>query len=129
MNTPPNSIRNLNNFKENIKVNKSDTKKKDFLVILSNNAGNISESCKKANVGRSTFYLWFNNDSDFKKEVELVREDLLDFAESKLWEKIVSGNLTAIIFYLKCQGQRRGYIDKQYVENTNLREKDEVVIE
>ncbi len=114
---------------ETIKVNKSDTKKKDFLVILSNNAGNISESCRKANVGRSTFYIWFTNDSDFKKEVELVREDLLDFAESKLWEKIVSGNLTAIIFYLKCQGQRRGYIDKQYVENSTFREKDEVVIE
>ena len=110
-------------------MNKLNTKKKDFLVILSNNAGNISESCRKANIGRSTFYLWFNNDSDFKKEVESVREDLLDFAESKLWEKIVSGNLTAIIFYLKCQGQKRGYIDKQYVENATFQGKDEVVIQ
>ena len=114
--------------KEKSKVNKLNTKKKDFLVILSNNTGNISESCRKANIGRSTFYLWFNNDSDFKKEVESVREDLLDFAESKLWEKIVSGNLTAIIFYLKCQGQKRGYIDKQYIENATFRVKDEVVI-
>ncbi len=39
-------------------------------------------------------------------------ERLLDLGEVKLFEAVQKGNLTAIIFFLKCKGKKRGYVEK-----------------
>lgn len=41
-----------------------------------------------------------------------VDEATLDFAESKLLELLNKGDKTAIIFYLKCKGKNRGYVER-----------------
>jgi len=46
-------------------------------------------------------------------------EDGLDFAEYKLLDLINSGDRTAIIFYLKCKGKDRGYIERQELTGTD----------
>lgn len=99
------------------------------LKTLELSAGNVSEACKKANVSRTTFYRWYNKHDEFKDEVDAIKESLLDLAESKLLEMINDGNLTAIIFYLKTKGQSRGYIEKQYIESKEFREKDVLIVE
>lgn len=38
---------------------------------------------------------------------------VLDMAEGKLLKLINEGNLSAIIFYLKCKGKGRGYVERQ----------------
>ena len=39
----------------------------------------------------------------------------------KLLEQVNSGNLTAIIFYLKCKAKNRGWVEKQQIEHTGPR--------
>jgi hypothetical protein len=55
---------------------------------------------------------------DLQETLDHVREDHLDLAESKLLERIEKGELSAITFYLKCQGRHRGWVEKQLVDQT-----------
>ena len=91
-------------------------KKEKFLNILEKNSGNISASCRKANIGRQTYYQWKEADKDFANACKDVEEGLLDFAESQLHELIKAKNPIAIFFYLKCKGKKRGFTEKQEVE-------------
>ena len=59
-------------------------KKEKFLEILELNSGNVQESCKRANIGRRTYYSWKEVDQDFADACVDVKEGLLDFAESQL---------------------------------------------
>lgn len=97
-----------------IKVEKK--KKEDFLEILQQNLGVITPSLKLAGITRWYYDQWLREDPNFKENVEGIREKTLDFVESKLFQLIEEKDKTAIIFYLKCKGKDRGYIEKQYVE-------------
>jgi hypothetical protein len=90
-------------------MDKTEHNKKAFLNALRSNMCNVSASCEAAGIGRTTFYDWNNNDEAFKKAVSNLREEVVDFAESKLFEQISEGNTTAIIYFLKTQGAKRGY--------------------
>ena len=118
-------------------LNKRILKKETFLAALLNSDGNISKACGQTNISRTTIYDWIKKDDGFKDKVSYVSEELLDMAEDQLLTMIRNGNLTATIFYLKTKGQARGYIEKQYVQQTqmtmpikvfDLNLKDEVVI-
>ena len=95
---------------------KTDKKKKDFIEALRNNLGHISNACEAAKIGRRTYYDWTDKDKNFKEDVHHIQDSLLDLAESKLLENIENNENTAIIFYLKTKGKKRGYIEKQEVE-------------
>lgn len=75
--------------------------------------GNVSAACEVVGIPRKRFYEIYNQDEEFKTACEAVKEKALDFAESALMNQIKEGNTTAIIFYLKTQGKRRGYIERQ----------------
>ena len=91
-------------------------KKENFLEILELNSGNVSKSCKKANIGRQTYYQWREADQEFADACVDVKEGLLDFAESQLQGLIKANNVIATIFFLKCKGKSRGYTEKQEIE-------------
>jgi len=80
-------------------------KKKTILKALGENMGNIGIACKIAKISRQTFYNWKEDDIDFKEKAESIVEEqkaeMDDYAEGKLFEHIRSGNITALIFYLK----------------------------
>ena len=86
-------------------------KKKEFLVAYEQLAWNISYACKSVGISRSTFYTWMK-DEEFENEFIEIKEGLKDYAESKLVAQVKSGNMTAIIYYLKTQAKDRGYVEK-----------------
>tara|TARA_Y100000593_G_C4179094_1_gene271105 strand:- start:29 stop:436 length:408 start_codon:yes stop_codon:yes gene_type:complete len=95
------------------KTTKTDILKKQLLKALELSLGVVSTACKKANIARSTFYQWYNEDSEFRDKVDELEDISLDFAESKLFEQMNNGNVTSIIFYLKTKGAKRGYVEVQ----------------
>lgn len=89
-----------------------DDRKLKFLGALNASCGIIADACAAVNVGRTTFYRWYNSDKDFKEQVDIITETQVDYVESKLLQKITAGDTTAIIFYLKTKGKARGYTEK-----------------
>lgn len=87
-------------------------KKRKFIEALRQNYGIITSACEAVEIGRSTFYYWCKNDEKFKEAVEEVTEVQVDFVESKLMQLINANDTTAIIFYLKTKGKKRGYNEK-----------------
>jgi hypothetical protein len=115
-----------------------DTNKKKVLEALEKAKGIVTDACRATDTPRSTFYNWCKDDAEFKASVDDIQEVAIDYVEGKLFEKIEGvalGKLedgqiqvynqppsdTAIIFYLKTKGKKRGYIEKSEVDNnTNL---------
>lgn len=91
-------------------------KKKIVLKLLEESRGIVSYACKNGNISRETFYRWCREDKDFKQAVDEISEENIDIVESKLFTKINDGDLTAIIFFLKTKGRKRGYVEKTEIE-------------
>lgn len=105
-----------------------DVTKDMILIALEEHKGIVSYACKSIGLARSTFYNWLATDEVFKAAVDEIQDVALDYVESKLFEKIdgvkvkkgdeesdvydVPPSDTAIIFYLKTKGKKRGYVEK-----------------
>lgn len=104
---------------------KTDNKKKALLEALEKCLGIVTDACKNTNISRDTHYRWLKEDEKYKEAVEELEGVALDFAESKLHQKISTGDTTAIIFFLKTKGKKRGYIERQEIDQrvTNIETK------
>ncbi len=75
--------------------------------------GLITTAAEKAGVDRRTVSRYIKEFPAVAEAVEDAQEKLYDTVESKLFEKIEAGDLTAIIFFLKTRCKHRGYIERQ----------------
>lgn len=99
-----------------------DTIKKAMIESMEATGGNVQLSAKQVKISRQTHYNWMDNDPEYKKQVDDVKEACIDIAEGELRSQIRQGNVTAIIFYLKTQGRGRGYGDVQEINmNANVK--------
>jgi hypothetical protein len=101
-------------------LNDFSQKKKAFLKIYAESFGNITKTAEAVEISRASYYNWIKEDQEFKKAIRDIEpaEMLIDFVESQLIENIKSGDTTAIIFFLKTKGIRRGYSEKLNIEMT-----------
>ena len=99
-------------------MDKTEQHKKAMLDALEKSLGVVTAACKAVGIGRTTHYLWMQEDPDYKKAVEELGDVAIDFAESQLHKQIKDGNSTATIFFLKTKGKKRGYVERQEIEAT-----------
>jgi hypothetical protein len=83
-------------------------RQEEFLVALQKSMGVVSTALQNLQIPRDEYDTWMKN-NEFKKRVEKINELTLDYVENQLLKKIYDGDLTAIQFYLKTKGKKRGY--------------------
>ncbi len=99
--------------KENNLQSRTVEAKKILLASLEKHLGIITPACAEAGISRDTHYRWLKEDKEYKKAVKEIENVALDFAESQLHKQIAKGNPLSTMFYLKCKGKKRGYIEQQ----------------
>ena len=77
--------------------------------------GVVTAAAEMAGIDRSVHYQWYLKDETYRHACDEIGEIALDFAESKLFKMIQKEEPSAVYFYLKTKGKRRGYIER--VEN------------
>lgn len=102
---------------------KTKSKKNKVLKALVESKGIVAYACEAAGITRKTFYEWKKDDAEFAEKVDDITEATLDRVEGKLLEAINDDNITAIIFYLKTKGRKRGYVEQIDTNVTNPFEK------
>jgi len=111
--------------------------KKAMLSALKASFGRVSMAAEAVGINRCTHYDWLEKDEEYRQAYEEINESAIDFVESKLFEKITGVTVkngetkdgediiydlppsdTAIIFYLKTKGKKRGYVERTEVDQT-----------
>lgn len=87
-----------------------------MLEALEQSLGVVTTACQKVGISRKKHYQWLQSDQEYREQVEELENVSLDFAESQLFKQIREGSTSATIFYLKTRGKKRGYVEKQEVE-------------
>lgn len=85
-----------------------------FIEQLRLNKNNVSAACRTLEISYNTYRNHYNTNEDFRRRVDELGEELLDFVEGKMFqiiEKIDKGAPGLIMFYLKTKGKHRGYGD------------------
>ena len=98
-------------------------KPEDYIKAITEAQGLISVAARRLGCSRTAVYEAAKNHPEVQRAIDDARERTTDLAEGKLIQKINEGDNTAIIFYLKTQGKRRGYVERQEVtgaEGTEL---------
>lgn len=110
-------------------VDRIDNNKKELIKMLKFFKGIVSSACEAVQISRQTYYNYLKDDPEFASEVDEINEASIDHVEGKLMEKINGVTVsvetpagqkiyeqppsdTAIIFYLKTKGKKRGYIER-----------------
>jgi hypothetical protein len=101
---------------ESIKNNNGNGKREQraqkIIKAIHESKGLLTLAASKAGCSYWTVWKYAKDFPSVAQAIEESKEGLLDLAEGKLYQAISSGNMTAIIFYLKTRGKERGYIER-----------------
>lgn len=97
-------------------MDKTEQHKKAMLEALEKSLGVVTTACKSVGIGRTTHYMWLDEDPEYRAAVDSISDIAVDFAESSLHKQIKDGNPTSTIFFLKTKGKKRGYVERQEID-------------
>jgi len=96
----------------------NDIHKRAMIEALEKSLGIVTTACKSVGISRETHYRWLREDEQYKDAVDDISDVALDFAESQLHKQIQNGEVSSTIFYLKTKGKKRGYVERQEIDNS-----------
>lgn len=90
-------------------------KNKQIIEALEKSAGIITVAAQMLGMHRECLSRRISRTKELQEAMQAISERTLDLAEGQLFKAIKNGNMTAVIFYLKTKGTRRGYAEKRDV--------------
>ena len=81
---------------------KRDRQKKRFIAALTAQ-GTVFHAAQAAGISRQTAYRWHREDPEFAEQWDEAIQNAVDVIESVIYQKALSGDVIAAIFYLKAQ--------------------------
>ena len=106
---------------ETITIKKRIVTDDEIAEALVNSGGVQRAACqwlaknKGVQIERSTISKRIAKSEKLQKAAKTATEIMLDVAENNLLKHIQRGDKTAIIFFLKCKGKDRGYVERQEI--------------
>jgi predicted transcriptional regulator len=94
---------------------KESFKAKEVIDALENADGYVSKAASLLGCTSMTVYNYAKRYQTVRAAWDSIKEKRHDFVENALHKQIKEGNVTAIIFYLKTQCKRRGYVERHEV--------------
>jgi hypothetical protein len=91
------------------------TSAKEAIQAIRDRKGFVSQAAKQLGISRVQLYRILKAHPTVKEALDDAREEMKDFAESKIYQKISDGDTTMIIFYAKTQMKDRGYVERQEI--------------
>lgn len=86
--------------------------------------GILAAAARRLGVSRVSVHKAVNKHPTLKAALEEARDEVLDLAESRLFEAVNAGTLSAIIFMLSTLGKNRGYVPRQEVHTPMLTQRE-----
>jgi hypothetical protein len=80
--------------------------------------GFITQAAKTLGISRSHLHVLINRHPTIKEALTDAREEMKDFAESKIYQGINNDNTALLILYAKTQMKDRGYVERQEIDHS-----------
>jgi len=88
----------------------------EMIDALTATRGMITLAAQKLDCAPNTVRRYIREYKSVAEAQRTNRDKMTDAVELKLYDKMMSGDTTAIIFYLKTQARDRGYVEKILIE-------------
>jgi len=95
---------------------------KKLINAIEGSGGFITTIAQRLGVARSTVYTQLKKYPSAQEVLKDEKEKLLDMAEGVLLKNVKAGKEASLFFFLKTQGKKRGYVERQQIEQATAPE-------
>jgi len=93
-----------------------------LINAIEGSGGFITTVAQRLGVSRNTVYKALKKYPSAQEALQDEKEKLLDMAEGVLLKNVKAGKEASLFFFLKTQGKKRGYVERQQIEQASAPE-------